>query len=143
MAAAGLSTGGDGALTQSPQFRAASETSIWSFQGRIGRAVFWGRIILVEVLCAAAGFVTGRIDHAVAMGPPHAAAILLSIPALILAVWAVLFGLATHIKRWHDLDHSGWMFLLNFTLIAQPFIFVYLGFFKGTKGPNRFGPDPV
>jgi len=142
---AGLSTGGGGAFTQIPQFRPASETSVWSFQGRIGRAVFWGRTILVEVLCAAAGFVAGRIGHAVASAGIYAVitAWLLCIPAFILAVWAVLFSLVTQTKRWHDLGHSGWMFLLNFTLIAQPFIFVYLGFFKGTKGPNRFGADPV
>jgi len=45
------------------------------------------------------------------------------------------------VKRWHDLDHSGWMTLLNFAVIPIPFTFIYTYFFKGTKGPNRFGAD--
>jgi Predicted membrane protein len=46
------------------------------------------------------------------------------------------------IKRWHDIDKSGWWSLL----ILIPFVgwvmaVVANGFISGTKGPNRFGEE--
>lgn len=48
-----------------------------------------------------------------------------------------------HVKRWHDLGYSGWMVLINFTLIAIPIVLIILGCVKGTEGPSKIrdGPD--
>jgi hypothetical protein len=35
------------------------------------------------------------------------------------------------------------MVLLNFTIIAIPFTFIYLGFFRGEAGLNKFGANPI
>lgn len=44
------------------------------------------------------------------------------------------------IRRLHDLDKSGWLSLLSFVPLANVGLSFYLIFFKGTEGPNRFGP---
>jgi uncharacterized membrane protein YhaH (DUF805 family) len=44
------------------------------------------------------------------------------------------------VKRWHDLDKSGWMVLVNFIpLIGMLYSLLTLGFQPGTAGPNKYG----
>jgi uncharacterized membrane protein YhaH (DUF805 family) len=51
--------------------------------------------------------------------------------------------LAVSIRRLHDLDRSGWWFLLIFIpLIGGIWLLVWFCM-RGTVGPNRFGPDPL
>jgi uncharacterized membrane protein YhaH (DUF805 family) len=35
------------------------------------------------------------------------------------------------------------MALLMFVPIANLYLVIICGFFKGTQGPNKFGPDPL
>ena len=52
--------------------------------------------------------------------------------------------LAVAAKRWHDREKSALWILFSFIpIIGQIWTLVELGFIKGTKGHNRFGPDPV
>jgi uncharacterized membrane protein YhaH (DUF805 family) len=44
-------------------------------------------------------------------------------------------GLAVSIRRMHDQDKSGWFILI-------PLYNIILLLTEGTRGPNRFGPDP-
>ena len=44
------------------------------------------------------------------------------------------------IKRFHDVDRSGWHSLLLFIPVVGFLVCLYLLFKKGTTGPNRFGP---
>jgi len=44
-------------------------------------------------------------------------------------------GIAVAIRRVHDQDKSGWFVLI-------PIYNLILMFLEGTRGPNRFGPDP-
>jgi uncharacterized membrane protein YhaH (DUF805 family) len=53
--------------------------------------------------------------------------LLLAFPNVVLAV-----------RRMHDADMSGWFVLLCLILVG----YILLAF-KGTQGPNRFGPEPV
>jgi uncharacterized membrane protein YhaH (DUF805 family) len=66
----------------------------------------------------------------------------------LVALALLLPSLAVSVRRLHDLDFSGWWFLLVFTGIGA---FVLLGWFclrgrrdrSTDRGPNRFGPDPL
>jgi uncharacterized membrane protein YhaH (DUF805 family) len=51
-------------------------------------------------------------------------------------------GLAVAIRRLHDLDRTGWWFLIAFTGIGLILLLVW-DCMKGTTGPNRYGPDPL
>src|SRR5262249_44348098 len=57
------------------------------------------------------------------------------------SVWP---GIAVGAKRFHDRDKSGW-FLLIFLVpvLGLLWLLIELGFFRGTVGHNRFGPDPL
>lgn len=43
------------------------------------------------------------------------------------------------IKRLHDRNHSGWWLAIGLIPILTPFMLIYLLFFPGTSGANRFG----
>jgi len=47
----------------------------------------------------------------------------------------IIPSIAVAIRRVHDSDKSGWFVLV-------PIYNIILMFLEGTKGPNRFGPDP-
>ncbi len=47
------------------------------------------------------------------------------------------------VKRWHDLDKSGWFVLLGFIPIVGIIAMCFLLFVKGTDGNNNFGNDPL
>ena len=49
--------------------------------------------------------------------------------------------IAVTIRRFHDHNRTGWLYLLNLVPLGG---FVVLIFFllEGTRGENRFGPDP-
>ena len=105
-----------------------------SFRGRFGRKDFWlnwlGAILLLVLSIVQATLLsqTGRVGAGVGE--------VLSVVGVVMAAWV---SLATQVKRWHDLNRSGWMVLLNFVPVLGFFICVVsLGFLKGTAGSNRF-----
>ncbi len=111
--------------------------SLWSFRGRIGRRTFCAESISLLLLTLLAEFLTGPVEYN-SKDCTHTS-FLLFIPYIVIS-W---IGTAATVKRWHDLDHSGWMTLLNFAVIPIPFTFIYTYFFRGTRGPNRFGAASV
>ena len=53
-------------------------------------------------------------------------------------IGASIYSIFIAIKRFHDMDKSGWWALL--TLL--PLVSIIIIFIPGTKGSNRFGEDP-
>ena len=108
-----------------------------SFDGRINRAKFWAG---VGVMFAAA-IISQLIDNLLGitigdtgLGPVY----------IIVALATIYFGLAIYAKRWHDRDKSGWWTLIILIpLIGPIWLLVELGALEGTRGPNRYGPDPL
>ena len=47
------------------------------------------------------------------------------------------------IRRLHDLNRSGWWALIMLIPLVNLLFAVYVIFFKGTEGPNKYGPDPL
>jgi uncharacterized membrane protein YhaH (DUF805 family) len=43
------------------------------------------------------------------------------------------------IKRLHDLNKTGWLYLLGLVPIVNFFFAIYLIVWKGTEGDNRYG----
>ena len=54
----------------------------------------------------------------------------------------LLPGLAVAVRRLHDLDRTGWWWLIVFTVIGIIVLIVWFCM-RGTVGPNRFGPDQL
>ena len=123
-------------IPDSPRAIPTETTGIWSFQGRIPRSGFWAISLSLTVFNLAVEILV-EIFGKYGIG---VAGLLIDGAFLVLALW---ISLATQVKRWHDLNRPGWMVLLNLTVIGLPVILVFLGFIRGTAGPNRFGADPL
>ncbi len=60
----------------------------------------------------------------------------------LLLVGIIVPSIAVQVRRFHDQDKSGWFVLLALIpLVGGIAVFVFMCL-EGTKGPNRFGPDP-
>ncbi len=51
-------------------------------------------------------------------------------------------GLAVSIRRLHDVDKSGWMMLIALIPLIGAIWLLVLFVTEGTRGPNKYGPDP-
>lgn len=59
------------------------------------------------------------------------------------AVCCYIVFIALTVRRLHDRNMSGWLIFLDLIPFIGPLIVFILCCFKGTDGPNRFGPDPL
>ncbi|NIX76107.1 DUF805 domain-containing protein [Microvirga terricola] len=132
----------------------------FSFKGRVNRAHYWKVIIalfLADVALEYLGPLFARIVGPIAVELFKAA----------FALAAFFPSLVTIIKRLQDCDLSGWwmfapvaaipvlvvgsiLHLSSFLMLGwiafgglSIWLFVQVGFLRGTVGPNRFGPDPL
>jgi len=109
------------------------------FEGRARRSEYWlftlflwivGLVALVLIAAAAAGDESG--------GAAGGVIILVALASL--AVF--LPSLAVTIRRLHDIDKSGWWILIGLLPLVGGLILFIFSVMDGTRGPNRFGPDP-
>jgi len=106
---------------------------LFSFKGRIGRKPYWVFNLVVFLGAIILGLFTGVSNDINEITKPQ----------LMFMLWIVWPSLAVQAKRWHDQDKSALWLLINFIPIAGPiWTLIQNGFIPGTRGPNRFGPDP-
>ena len=104
------------------------------FDGRAMRSEYWWPTLYIYILYFFMLVGAGLLGETLG-----------GIVALIVGV--VMLGsiiplIAVTVRRLHDVDKSGWFFLLSLIPIVN-FYILYLTIIKGTDGPNRFGSDPL
>ncbi len=106
-----------------------------TYKGRISRSTFWKYMLPYAVLMMLVGMCEALAMPRQPMGP---LTLILSF-VFGVPVWHLLM------RRCHDRGHSAmYMVLLYVIPILGPWwLMLELGFFKGTSGANRFGPDPT
>ncbi|MBB3910045.1 DUF805 domain-containing protein [Sphingomonas desiccabilis] len=108
------------------------------FSGRSRRLEFWMFQLFYLVV------ITGLTTLAFLMGDgPNDPSI---VPLLMLGLFIVgtiVPAIAVQVRRFHDQDRSGLFVLLNFIPYAGGLIVFVFMVLPGTRGSNRFGPDPV
>jgi uncharacterized membrane protein YhaH (DUF805 family) len=103
-----------------------------TFSGRATRSEYW-----YWVLFATLGSIVALIvDTAVLGFDASGATPITSIFDLVIA----LPGIAVGARRMHDMDRTAWWLLLTLTGIGAIVLLIWFCF-RGTEGPNRFGPD--
>jgi uncharacterized membrane protein YhaH (DUF805 family) len=96
----------------------------FTFEGRIRRTHYGLRLMLTTIISFLTGIAWAIVDEPFFK-------LVLFLP-FVMITW---FNIASATKRCHDLDHNGWWQLI-------PFYGIALLFFEGTRGDNKYGPDP-
>ena len=102
-----------------------------NLSGRATRSEYWYWTFSVVTLNVVLGVIDERLNPGAEMGA-------LSWVTMIVFLVSVVPTLAVSIRRLHDIDRSGWWFLLWFTLVGG-LVLIYWACQPGTAGPNRFG----
>jgi uncharacterized membrane protein YhaH (DUF805 family) len=92
--------------------------------GRSSRPEFWYFNLLFTIFSIIAG-----VADAALFGDEH------QYIGVVLTLVHVIPFVAVSTRRMHDIDRTGWWQLL-------PPVLLILACFRGTSGPNRFGPEP-
>ena len=99
-----------------------------NFNGRISRSTFWWAMVGSNL--------AGVAVAAVAVWTQALVLLIFVLPL----VWPME---AIYAKRWHDRNKSAWWSLIAFVpIIGGIAMLIELGFLSGTRGPNKYGPQP-
>lgn len=113
---------------------------IFTTEGRLNRGKFFKYYLLITLMGATATFVTSCMAT-LFTGDPNGALV-----TMITVLWAVLATAGAcmlMVRRLHDLDKNGTLFLVSFIPVVGLIFLVYLFFAEGQVGRNRFGEDPL
>ena len=115
------------------------------FSGRSCRREYWMFTLLSILIAfgAVAVMLAGAAGSDAATGT---AGPLFWLGGAIIVLWGLasfIPSLAVQVRRFHDQDRSGWMVLLGLIpYVGGIIVFVFM-LLEGTRGPNRYGPDPL
>jgi uncharacterized membrane protein YhaH (DUF805 family) len=120
---------------------------LFGFQGRIRRVQWWyghaaaflGLALMVMAFAVAAANMSPSANNDGAARTTQGG-LRFALYALYTALLWV--SVALGVKRYHDLDRSGWWILLGFIPVANIWMLLELGFVAGVDGRNRFGSSP-
>jgi uncharacterized membrane protein YhaH (DUF805 family) len=106
---------------------------LFSFDGRVPRKVYWLYGVLGPLLVSA---MLEMLLGIVGVSEPK-----VELATTVLLIWPCA---AVAVKRWHDLDRSGWWVLINLIpLVGLVWALIENGLRRGSVGANRFGTDPA
>jgi uncharacterized membrane protein YhaH (DUF805 family) len=118
-------------------------TSEISLNGRIGRMTYWLWMLPMQAIGLWLAYVAAH-PAPDAYAYPNESTGGVSFLFAMFAGLLTAFAIPVQVKRWHDLEYSGWTQLINLVpILGWAVSFVMLGFVRGTRGPNRFGSDPL
>ena len=105
------------------------------FRTRSSRSEYWWATLFVGL----ASYLVGGVTEALVF---NAMSIALLITMLPIQLFITIASTCLVIRRLHDVDRSGWWYLIVFTIVGMiPLLIWYCT--KGTEGDNRFGKDPL
>ena len=135
-----------------------SGDTLFGFDGRIPRKKFWVSSILFGlansaitfVLLLVYGLILFLLDIDLPKPQPDR---IMNDLTLVAPIFFIMFvsallggwvGIALHVKRYHDLGRAGTRLLIGLIpLVGGIWVLVECGFFAGTPGKNKYGPDPL
>ena len=113
------------------------------FSGRSRRKEYWMFALLMVIVnlllyTVIGGAALGSSDNDAGLAAFGSAVI----AAMILGLIFLIPSIAVAVRRFHDQDKSGWFVLLGLIPYLGWLILIVFMCLDGTRGPNRFGPDP-
>ena len=110
------------------------------FSGRSRRKEYW-MFVLLQILLLIPLMVIGFVLDDLSDGGEGGSILFL----LLVGAFGLVFfipSLAVQVRRFHDQDKSGWLILLGLIPYIGGLILLVFMCLEGTRGHNRFGPDP-
>ncbi len=92
------------------------------FSGRASRSEFWYFTLFNFI------FIYALLFIGLAIGFPYL--------QVIYGLGVIIPGLAVGARRMHDINKTGWFYII-------PFVNIVLACFSGDVGPNQYGDDPL
>lgn len=114
------------------------------FSGRSTRTEFWLFFIIFYGVIAATFVVTDVVLGGTALQDSAESDefSLIYIPVVLWILACLLPSIAVTVRRLHDSNKSGWMYLLTCIPYIGFILFIVFGFLPGTRGENDYGFDP-
>ena len=100
-------------------------------EGRARRMEFWMFYLTVIIIGAGLWLVDLLLS-----------AVGLDVLGTLFGIFITITSITVSIRRLHDIDRSGWWFLITFVPVLGTLIWLYFMFSDGTPGDNRYGPSP-
>ena len=99
-------------------------TKYVDFTGRASRSEYWYFILLYFIVAVVASFINQNLPFLVMLG-------------------FILPLIAVGVRRLHDTNRTGWLYLLGFIPVVGAIILIVFFVQEGTQGPNQYGnPSP-
>jgi uncharacterized membrane protein YhaH (DUF805 family) len=106
------------------------------FSGRSRRKEYWMFVLGIFLAAIVLSIIEGILGLSGMVGGVYGPL------TTILLLGVLIPSIAVQVRRFHDQDKSGWFLLLAFIPFIGGIIVLVFMCLEGTKGPNRFGPDP-
>ena len=106
-----------------------------NFSGRSGRSEYWYWFLFYILASIAVSIIAGIIGAVISetIG---------GILPLLFALAIILPSLAVAVRRFHDIDKSGWWILISLIPLVGFLILIYFMVQPSDESENRFGPVP-
>jgi len=119
----------------------------FDWNGRISRKEFWFGLISLSIISipfTLALFFSLLGGFGSVYNQNSSQIFIYFLPSLIFIFILSFAKIVLCIKRYHDRDKSGhWLWISLIPFVGAIWIAVETGFFRGAKGENKFGKDPV
>ncbi|HXD02029.1 MAG TPA: DUF805 domain-containing protein [Novosphingobium sp.] len=115
------------------------------FTGRSRRKEYWMFVLFQVLVSLAIGVVFGRTSYMTGAGMMTGNVMVQGPGGMVQNLFSLVSlipGIAVSVRRLHDQDRSGWLLLLALIPFLGWFALLVFMCLEGTRGPNRFGPDP-
>lgn len=114
----------------------AITSKFFDFSGRARRKEYWLFVVFMIVLSLIGTILDisfGTFNEEIGMGTF----------GLIITVAILIPGTAVAVRRLHDTNKSGWLYLLLLIPLVGAIALIVFFCTKGTEGSNKFGDDPL
>ncbi|MAN46648.1 MAG: DUF805 domain-containing protein [Alphaproteobacteria bacterium] len=123
-------------------FLKAISVRYFKFTGRARRQEYWGYVLFYWLVMVMAFVVDVMLMASLVGMDSGADAFFVPIFTILWALYNIIPGISVTVRRLHDQDLSGWMYLLNFIPYIGWFIVMIFMFIDSRAEPNTHGPSP-
>lgn len=123
-------------------FTQALTKNFAQFHGRARRAEYWGYVLFATIFYVAALLVDVMLSLAFYGTDEYGDPIILPILFIVFVLYNILPSLSITIRRLHDRDLSGWMYLISFIPYIGGLILLVFMILDSKPETNKHGPSP-